>query len=143
MEARCGHAAEEIEEKIAEVAQTVLDIVTEDPQAPHIAEEMDPAPVKEHVGEERDRALRQHKMAGTTAEDVGGDQAVVREEEGFLPLAVDQKIDEDRDVKADESGVNERNPLRWYVVLEGNHADVSCVLLVASRGIASAIELSP
>jgi hypothetical protein len=131
MEAGGGHAAEEIEEKIAEVAQTVLDIVTEDPQTPHVAEEMEPTPVKEHVGEERDRALRKRDVEGRTAGDLGRDQAVDSEEKGVLPPTVEQKIDEDRDVQANESGINERNPLLRYVVFEGDHTDVVCLLSVA------------
>jgi hypothetical protein len=132
MEAGGGHAAEEIEEKIAEMAQTVLDIVTEDPETPHIPEKMQPTPVKEHVGEERDRALRQRDVGGRTAGDLARNQAVESEEKGVLPPTVDQKIDEDCNVQADESGINERNPLRRYVVFEGDHADVRCLLSVVS-----------
>jgi hypothetical protein len=143
MEARGGHAAEEIEEKIAEVAETVLDIVAKDPQTPDIAEEMEPTPVKEHVGEERDRALRQQDMGGITAGDLGGDQAVASEEEGVVPPTVAHNIDEDRDGQADESGVNERGTLSWYVVFEGNHTDVRCLLWVVSGETSSATELFP
>lgn len=49
-----------------------------------------------------------------------------------MPPTVDEKIDKDRDVQADESDINERNPLRWYVVFEGDHTDVRCLLSVAS-----------
>jgi hypothetical protein len=128
MEARRGHAAEEIEEKIAKVAQTVLDIVPEDPQTPHIAEEMEPTRVKEHVGKERSRALRERDVGGNPTGDLGRDQAVASEEEGVLAPTVDEKIDEDCDVQGDEGGVNERNSLRWYVVFEGDHTDVRCLL---------------
>jgi hypothetical protein len=143
MEARGGHAAEEIEEKIAEVAETVLDIVAKDPQTPDIAEEMEPTPVKEHVGEKRDRALRQRDVGGSTAGDLGRDQTEESEERGVLPPTMDQKIDEHRDVQADKSGVNERDPLRRYVVFEGDHTDVRYLLSVASRETYPARELSP
>ena len=42
----------EIEEQELEPAETILDIVAEDPQEQHVAEQMHPAAVQEHRGED-------------------------------------------------------------------------------------------
>jgi hypothetical protein len=47
------YPAHEIEEQIFEVAQYVLHVIPEDPQIEHIAEQMEPASVQEHSGENR------------------------------------------------------------------------------------------
>ena len=49
----CTESAQQIEKQIAERPQPVFDIVAEDHQEPHVADEVVPASVQEHVGEER------------------------------------------------------------------------------------------
>src|SRR3954451_8571214 len=45
-----GHeAAEDVEEEEAEPAEAVLDVVAEDPQVQHVADQVDPAAVEEHA----------------------------------------------------------------------------------------------
>ena len=46
-----GQAAQYIEEDVADAAHRVLDIVSEDPEEPHVADEVEPAAVEEHRGE--------------------------------------------------------------------------------------------
>ena len=55
--------AHQIEHDEAEMAHGVLDIVAEHPQEQHVAEEVDPAPVQEHVGDEGE-ALRHGNATG-------------------------------------------------------------------------------
>ena len=49
-------AAHQIKDDEAAVADAVLDVVAEDPQVPHVADHVRPAPVQEHRGDERRRA---------------------------------------------------------------------------------------
>ncbi len=49
----CAESAQQIEKQVAEGTQPVFDIVAEDHQEPHVADEVVPASVQEHVGEER------------------------------------------------------------------------------------------
>ena len=51
---RRGDPAEQIKSEELHVAEAVLDIVAEDPQKQHVAEEMQPAAMHEHGGENGD-----------------------------------------------------------------------------------------
>ena len=51
--AAAGSAAQQIKDHEAAMAHRILDVIAEDPQEPHIAEQMHPATVQEHVGEHR------------------------------------------------------------------------------------------
>ena len=43
-----GQSTEQIEDQISDMSQSSLDVVTKDPQEPHVSEEMQQAGVKEH-----------------------------------------------------------------------------------------------
>ena len=47
-----GQAAEQVEHQVAAVAQAVLDVVAEDPQEQHVAEEVADARMDEHRGQD-------------------------------------------------------------------------------------------
>jgi hypothetical protein len=46
-----GETAEQVESQEANVAHRVLDVIPEDPEEPHVSDQMQPAAVKEHGGE--------------------------------------------------------------------------------------------
>src|ERR1700730_1817428 len=48
------HPAEQIEDQIPEMPQTVLDIVTKDPEEQHVAKDVRDAAVHEHRGDQRE-----------------------------------------------------------------------------------------
>lgn len=52
-----GQSAEEIEKEEAAVADGRLDIIGEDPQEDHVADEVHPAAVQEHAGDEGEEVL--------------------------------------------------------------------------------------
>src|SRR5437870_3557449 len=49
----CGESADEIPEQEPDLAQSVLDVVPEDPKEEHVPEDVDPACVHEHRAEQR------------------------------------------------------------------------------------------
>jgi len=55
-------ARQQIEKKKTPMAHAVLDIVAENPEVQHVADEMQPAAVQEHVGDER-HLFRQRAIA--------------------------------------------------------------------------------
>src|SRR4029077_10056780 len=63
--------AEEIEEEIAQVPEPVLDVVPEDVEVEHVAEDMEPAPVQEHAGQEACGRARARPQAPAHDERVG------------------------------------------------------------------------
>ena len=48
-----GQSAEQVEDHEANRPHPVFDIVAEDPERPHIADDVQPAPVQEHAGQKR------------------------------------------------------------------------------------------
>ena len=78
--ARIAHAAGDVEQQERDRAQPVLDVVAEDPEEQHVAEQVQPAAVEEHAGEHPE-----HRVAGEVAGpervvDVGGDGGPLLEE---------------------------------------------------------------
>ncbi len=57
-----GDAAQEIEGEETQVPHRVLDIVAEHPEEQHVSDQMQPAAVQEHVGDER-HLFRQRAIA--------------------------------------------------------------------------------
>jgi hypothetical protein len=51
---RSNHAAKQVEDQILHVAQTILDVVAEDPEEEHVAGDVREAAVHEHRREERE-----------------------------------------------------------------------------------------
>ena len=51
----CEPATGEIEHEVSHVPETVLDVVAEDPQVEHVAEQMHPAAMEEHRHQDRTR----------------------------------------------------------------------------------------
>ncbi len=51
---RRGQPAEDIEEEVADAAHRIFHVVPEDPEEPHVADEVKPAAVEKHGGERGD-----------------------------------------------------------------------------------------
>jgi len=77
--------AQQIEYEIVEVAQPVFDVVTEDPQIPHVPNEVQPAGVQKHRSEEGqgNRADRQVRLG--PGEDSRRYNAVLHDESIQMP----------------------------------------------------------
>ena len=73
-------AAEEIEAEEAEPAEAVLDVVPEDPQVEHVAEQVQPAAVQELAGHQRRGLVRQVVAAAPGGGQFGRDDAPLRDE---------------------------------------------------------------
>jgi hypothetical protein len=107
-----GDAGQEIEDQEVDVAELVLDIVAEDPQEQHVAEEMKPASVHEHGGEDGHGALDWILREARRDERPLLDEAIAAAE-------LDQK---EQHVEADQGKGDDwcRAPLR-VVVADGEH----------------------
>ncbi len=76
----CGNAGSEVEEEENEMAESIFDVATENPQIEHVAEEVDPAAVDEHGRE--DGAPTGHGRGDVGGQD--GDVAAFPDEEAPL-----------------------------------------------------------
>ena len=97
-----GVAREQVEEQIADVPQPVLDVVAEDPEEEHVAQEVPPAAVQEH-GEERALQARGPlaRRDGAAVEQPGRDERRGHQE-ALEPLAQGELVEEDQGVGRDQ-----------------------------------------
>src|SRR5262245_5913263 len=108
MDDRREDPAHQVEHDEAEMAHGILDIVAEHPKEQHVAEEMNPAAVQEHVGEKRETGRHQERRHdGFVAEAVphefgrnGGEGReiflVERDEPAGLKDEVDGDVEDDQ-----------------------------------------------
>src|SRR3954449_6312442 len=73
-------AAEEVEREEANPSEAVLDVVPEDPQVEHVAEQVEPAAMEELAGDERRRRLRQEVTVGPCRRPRGRNDAPMADE---------------------------------------------------------------
>ena len=85
------HAAEEIEDREAPVAHRVFDVVAENPEIEHVAEQVHEAPVQKHRGDDGEPGRHRHHvgLAPELAEDRHGDHAEAEDQLGIELIAAD------------------------------------------------------
>jgi len=115
------------------MAETVLDVVTEDVQAEHVAKHMHPAAVEKHERDERgDLAYDAKIFPGPHRCVAGRNQAIQLVEVGRLG----RRLEKDKEVDDNEGGVYHRHGPGGDGVSQGDHGAVSSprslVAMVAS-----------
>ena len=144
---RRREAADQVEDEVAAVPHPVLDVVAEDPEEEHVADDVGPAGVHKHRGEDLQelplpgRTDREVRGRGVDAEaqlmpEAGGDEAVVEEE--LVPLAADaqvadlddlggaqrEHVDKDGDVDRDQRPVHVRRRAAAGEVGDRDHGSI-------------------
>src|SRR5581483_322213 len=126
--------AQKTKKKKAKVAHRVFDVVAEEPQKPHVAEQMHPRPVQEHVSEEMHETAtvpchagksltERHVRAGRqSAGELAGDQTEIAYRSRHARLragALNQQPNED--VDGDDRERDHRRPLGLIFVAIRKH----------------------
>src|SRR5262249_48358621 len=102
-----AESAEQIEYKVREVAKPILDIVAENPQVPHVPDQMQPAAVQKHGRQEGQADGAERKVGLRPSKNGGGDNAVVFDER-LQTAAEGQLINKDQHI-----GNNDRDVNNW------------------------------
>src|SRR5207253_9912397 len=100
-------SAEQIKQKVSEMAQAVFNVVAENPQVPHVADQVQPAAMQEHRGEKRHDDRRQRKMRLRPSEH-GRRHHAVELDEWFEIAAEREFVKKDNHVDEDDENRNER-----------------------------------
>ncbi len=80
---RCRNSADQIEHQIQHVPEIVLDIIAENPQRPHIEDQVQPRAVQKHGGEDGNDGRRGRHITRTQiGDEIPGHIAVVEEHDG-------------------------------------------------------------
>ena len=121
--------ADEVEQQERDRAEAVLDVVAEDPQEQHVAEQVQPAAVQEHAREHPDVAWPEVGAGLERVGDVGRNGAPLPEErlEGRVAAGGgDRQLDrEGHEAGADEGQGDERRPARRVPIPERDHWSAS------------------
>ena len=117
-----GETGGEIEHEIARVTEPVLDVVAEDPEVPHVADDVEPAAVQEHRREQRAERRHECGRAREPADESGRGQRVLR---GEVPQVRSQQqlVDEHREVDDDQQDRHHRCRARGVLVAERDQAE--------------------
>src|SRR5206468_1292513 len=114
------------------MAEAVLDIIAEDPEIPHVADQVHPAAMKEHGSYKGQSNGRQCQVRSGPGEHLGGDhaeladEAVERRPEG-------QFIEERDDIDQNYENRDDRKRTRANVVAERYHDRAKSAAVDSSR----------
>jgi len=114
LQQRRADAAQHIEEQIAQRAKTVFDVIAKDHEKPHIADEVIPTAMQEHVGEERQQGDGVAEIYPGGGEGKGGNEQVRKISGGKILYHENQHVGDDdqpvHDRKAGGTlGISNRN----------------------------------
>ena len=140
-----ANSADEIEEKVREVAEVVFHVVAEDPEEEHVTGYMEEAAMHEHAGEQGKKGGFEAAM---TAE---GQSNVVRKggigclEGHLLAMGKSEFVEKHDDVRQDEKRVDDRIGPAGVQVFEGDEHAVGLVSrrLGESCAVSLALALQP
>ena len=116
---QCGSdPAKEVKEDESEMPETVLDIVAEDPEVEHIAEDMEKSAMHEHGSEERERWM--DRLCRLHRNDIVRYGAIRIDD--LLPASAAEHLkDEDSDIQRNDADCDGREGARWVIVLIREH----------------------
>ena len=116
-------AARQVEQGEPERAHAVLDVVAEDPQRPHVADDVEPAAVEEHAGQERPVVVdRESDPRGPSRVGVAGRHDAQEVEEPVARLLGQGQLEgEGEDVQRDQRVDGQRRIAAGDGVLDRYH----------------------
>ena len=95
-------AADQVEGEKARVAGRVLDVVAEDPEKDHVAEQVQHPAVQEHRGRDRQAGREHRRGVRRRPGELGRHRAEDRDEGRAVLETEPELVEEDQDVRADE-----------------------------------------
>src|SRR4051812_40509960 len=116
MRERREQPAEHVEDRIAGVAEAVFDVVAEDPEVPHVPDEVEPPAMEEHGHHHLEDVQRDVRRRPETRRD--------EREREQRPLDVRTKRqfpEKKEDIRRDQQRVDDRNGAAWVVIRERQH----------------------
>src|SRR5215813_4752181 len=126
LRAKRGRSAEEIEKDKTSVTQPVLDVVAKNPEVEHVADDVGPAAVEKHRGEDRQEAKRAYRVPAVVnpVDETGRDEAKQLQHLGRTGAKA-HFLEKDDDVDNDQPHRNERGGAGPDRVSDGDHLETS------------------
>ena len=136
MQQAADRAADDVEEKVTQVSQRILDRAAEDPEINEVAEEVDEAAVQEERGHERDQHFPPRVLPRRRMNEPRRDVAE-RLDHQLRPRPERELHDEDGDVREDERPVDDRCRAARKRVSERDHGSAAVISFTISSNCAS------
>lgn len=121
---RSQNPTQDVEDDVFGVPHRIFDVIAEDPEIEHVAQQMHPAAVEKHAGEQREggrngngRVFRERGMA----EHNGRDGTIVKDKRLAWFLGQALLIEKDRHAEGNEDDRDEGESFGWIVVVKGDH----------------------
>ncbi|VTR65990.1 hypothetical protein DESC_40021 [Desulfosarcina cetonica] len=129
IEDQLGHArsqaAEQVKDGIARRSQSIFDIVAEDVEKPHVADQVHEPAMQEHEGEKGDQFLAGRKVGGNLRIGEFGRHQPVEQQVMVTAAALGQLQQKAYDIDADDGVVDHRHPPGRCGVANGDHGPLS------------------
>jgi len=104
------------------MAESIFDVAPENPQKPHIADDMEKAAVQEHAGEERQESFEWRvTMSFERQLNVRGGKGVGLNERLARRWGKGNLVNENEHVRSDQQQRHNRESSAWVQVLQWNH----------------------
>ena len=105
----------EVEQKIADMAHLIFEVIAKDPQEQHVAKNMHPAAVQEHRGDQRAPTLTGHDPFGHHAPDIDEQPA------GIFVGQRQPIAQKHRDIDRNQAEVDIGGAAGWIVIADRKH----------------------
>jgi len=136
--------AHDIEHDETDMTHRVFDIVAKDPEERHVADQMNPAPMQEHIGHKRESLGNRHSAVGdqhmsgdekTAAEQLDGDDGKGLSKMAERKDQLGLKDDENKDVHHNErnSYILKRYAFQRVAIMERNEHFLRSLAVCAGR----------
>src|SRR3954466_7283155 len=122
MHQACSNSAGEIEHEVSHLSEAVFNIVSKDPEDPHVPDKVDPAPVQKHGTEERQDLFNDIEMRGDGVISVADGYQAPSEHEIVEVVTEPDLVQEGQDIDDDDRNRHTWEGSRGYVVAERQHA---------------------
>ncbi len=119
---QAGHqAANQIKREELTPAKVILDVVSENPERPHIPDQMEPPAVQKHRRKERDHLLHQGELLREAVVRITRRDDSVLHQDSFRLLPERGFIKERQHIQDDEPDRNRGKAAGGNIITQGNH----------------------
>ena len=127
MDQPCCNSAKEVEKEVSERTKSILDIVSENMEKPHISQDVEESSVKKHGSQERESLLEGREFCREAWIGVSNGKDTI-EGECFLKAWPLRKLPEkSQHVDNDDRDIDYRKMLRPYGISNGDHSDSNII----------------
>ena len=125
-QARC-QTANSIKDQITQRAESILDVVTENIEGPHVADQMPEPSMEKHKGKKRKNLLESCKISADLGNGIAGRDETIDVDKSLQTDLLSELVKENDNIESDDGDVDNRVIFSWYGIAQGDHC-IRCKL---------------